>query len=70
MQALELAQAMTQLGAGLPKLQALDLSLKEAKEQEEAYTRANRCCLVFCLLLTEGELYWGAGRYSTESRQR
>ncbi|GAB4819497.1 hypothetical protein N2152v2_006543 [Parachlorella kessleri] len=41
-QALELAQAMTLLGVGLPKLQALDLALREAKEHEEAYTRANR----------------------------
>ncbi len=40
---------MQQLAQGLPRLVALDLAHKEAKEQEEAYVRANRCVQRFVI---------------------
>lgn len=41
-QALEMAQAVTQLGPAMNRLVVLDLAFTEAKEQAEAYSRASR----------------------------
>lgn len=41
-QALEMAQAVTQLGPAMNQLVVLDLAFTEAKEQAEAYSRASR----------------------------